>query len=275
MITINDIQAAIKKEADAARVLESAKAAHEAAQVTFNDVHGMDYHLTKLFCKRGDTNAETALASNEGENVRAAFDRYVSANERATVSGQYTRMLVHCFKVQVKQIVGAALDAHSNEWIDKPAHYKRTHAVLVSIAQDALKAAGVEGIRPYVYDNGAKGIMHDTEIRFTCSVPRVSFSSGNCECVDMQVRSWGDKDHNADTLYNENFTHWYGEYGKADALQVVAADVRRLARSYARDIKRIQRENARYNAAIDGIEDKYAFMGVRDDIYKARLIAHN
>lgn len=274
MITINDIQAAIKKEADAARVLESAKAAHEAAQVTFNDVHGMDYHLTKIFCKRGDTNAETALASNEGENVRAAFDKYVSANERAAVYGQYTRMLVHCFKVQVKQIVGAALDAHSNEWIDKPAHYKRTHAILVSIAQDALSAAGVDGVGVYVYDNGYKGAMHDTYVCFTCSLRAVDFKSSRGECVDMQVRMYGNRDHDADTLYNENFTHWYGDCGMADALQIDAADVRRLARSYARDIKRIERENIRYNAAVSDIERKYAFMGVTDDFYKVRLIAH-
>lgn len=275
MITINDIRRALDKEADAARMLASAKAEHEAAQVAFNDVRHMDYHLTKLFSKRGDTDAETALASVEGENVRKAFDKYQRANERAAMYERYPHMLAACFKTQVKQIVGAALDAHSAEWVDKPAHYKRTHAVLVSIAQDALKAAGVEGVTVYVYDNGAKGVMHKTEVRFDCQTPFVNFDSRQGENVDMQVRSWGNAEHDADTLYNENFTYWYGENGHADALTITAADVLRLARSYARDMKQIERENIRYNAAVNDIERKYAYTGVREDIYRARLIRHN
>lgn len=275
MITMQDIERAAELCKRSAENAANAERDHNAAENAFASAYGIDYFHAGMLARRGVTDMIDARASVEGENVRATFERYQVNKRYQKTDETYMEMLVSCFKVQVRQIVGAALDARASEWVGKPAHYKRTHAVLVAIAQDALKAAGVDGIGVYVYDNGAKGVMHDTCVRFTCSLRAVDFKSSRGECVDMQVRMYGNRDHDPDTLYNENFTHWYGDCGMADALQIDAADVRRLARSYARDMKRIERENIRYNAAVSDIERKYAFMGVTDAIYKARLIAHN
>ena len=275
MITMKDIKRAedlAKKSADAVKDCELEHAKSEDA---FQRVHGIDYHFAGLRARRGESDMMAARASAEGEAVRASFERYQAAAAESRTNDTYLRMLVSCFKVQVKQIVGAALVEHAAEWVDKPAHYKRTHAVLVDIATNALTGAGVEGVRPYVYDNGQKGIMHDTDVCFICDDARVRFSSSQCETVGMQVRSWPDGGHDADTLYNENFYHWYGDNGHGDALAIDARRVRALARSFARDMERVERENARYNDAVNAIENKYRGMGVYDDIYRARLVRHN
>lgn len=277
MITMQDIERAAELCKRSAENAANAERDHNAAENAFASVYGIDYFHAGMFARRGVADMIDARASVEGENVRATFERYQVNKRYQKTDETYMEMLVSCFKVQIRQIVGAALDARASEWVGKPAHYKRTHAILVSIAQDALNAAGVDGVGVYVYDNGAKGVMHDTCVRFTCTrdgAP-VRFSSNDCEDVDMQVRMWSGDGYDADTLYNENFTFWYGKNGNADAMQIDARRVRSLARSYARDMERIERENARYNDAVNAIENKYAHMGVHDAIYKARLIAHH
>ena len=262
MITLNDVRKAQENAVDAHGAYLTAHQNENAARAAWKAAS----KPRSLF---GDDAAASWRDDPEYVAYKEAGDAANDARAASDAADRYARMVENVFKVQVRQIVGAELARRADEWEGMPAHYKKTLQLLERIANDALKAAGVSDVRAYARNYGTPwgdGWQNDTFISFTIergTARGVSFKSSDCENVDMQIKGG--------RLANENFHHWYTTHGRADALELTAADVRRAARRFGDDVERMRAAATRYNDTVNSITGRYRYMGVSDELERERL----
>lgn len=260
MITIKDIEKVYKQRDKAHDDYDAAETAYKSASHALRAKFGLEDYEIDYFSqdapkgKLADEHhkvAVIAIESDEYKQTKDAFNALAKADAELSMLNRLAPALGKMMGHQAVHLVRVALHEHADELVGQPGWYKRTKEKVRKIADEALDGTGLNA---HVYTNG---LTKNIEISLGGNVYVEGSMWIDCPMWDIDGCPEGCINP---SLANES------NDGAAEYMDVTAADVRRIVRGFKKDQKKLEAIRNRYRNEREKVLDKYAYLGLRDEL---------